>query len=330
MTATGTGWILGPVFSIMDLGPAGPPTISTALDAVAPPSRDVVRWVDLVEPDAESLALLRERFDLHPLAIEDCASFGLQSKIDDYGRYLFVVVHSFTAAADDPLGLQIHEIHAFISDNCLITVHDNPLAATERVWDRAQLDRQTLERGPAWILYQHVDAMVEATEPLVTRIRDRLDELESQVIEEKAIELPQVFEIKRTAVAMRRVMRPLRDTLGILLRRNDPRVSPRTMLHMRDVADHVARLSEMVEETREVAIGVVASYHAVEAQKAGQVVKRLTVFSAVFLPLTFIVGFFGQNFAGLPYHSAFWQGLMLASLVLVPAGLMEWFRRNWL
>ena len=318
------------MFSILDLGPSGPPLASTELDKVAPPPDGVVRWVDLVEPDAASLELLRTRFDLHPLAIEDCASYGLQSKLDDYGRYLFIVIHSFTAAADDPLSLQIHEIHAFIGETFLITVHDNPLPSSERVWERARADRQALERGPSWILYQHVDSMVEATEPLVTRIRDRLDDLETQVIEGAALDLPTVFAIKRTAVAMRRVMRPLRDTLGILLRRNDPRVTPRTLLHLRDVSDHVARLSEMVEETREVAAGVVSSYQAVQAQKANEVMKRLTVFSAVFLPLTFIVGFFGQNFDDLPYGSEFWFGVMLVSLIVVPAGLIEWFRRNWL
>ena len=127
---------------------------------------------------------------------------------------------------------------------------------------------------------------------------------------------------------MRRVIRPLRDTIGILHRRVDPRITQRTILHLRDVSDHVARLAEMIEETREVSIGVVASHQAFAAQRANEVMKRLTIFSAIFLPLAFIVGFFGQNFHGLPYDSDAWMWLMVASLIMVPAGLFEWFRRN--
>ncbi len=320
------------MFQVLDLGPDGRLVTSDGDDRAAPPPDGTVRWIDLVEPDAPALELLRMRFDLHPLAIEDCATFGLQSKIDDYERYLFVVVHSFTASTVDPLEIQIHEIHAFVGAGYLITVHDNPLPSHEAVWAKATADKGSLERGPSWILYRHIDAMVEATEPLVLRIREQLDDLEWATIEGTGdVDLRQVFRIKRTSVAMRRVIRPLRDTIGILHRRNDPRISQRAMLHLRDVSDHIARLAEMVEETREVAAGVVASHQAFAAQKVNEVMRQLTIFSAIFLPLSFIVGFFGQNFDDLPYGSEVWLGTMIASLILVPAGLFEWFRRNrWL
>lgn len=323
------------MFQVIDLGPDGKIVATQGDERAAPPPAGTVRWIDLVEPDPASLEHLRTQFDLHPLAIADCATFGLQSKLDDYERYLFVVIHSFTADPDDPLEIQVHEIHAFISESYIITVHDNPLPSHEAVWTKAAADKATLERGPSWILYKHVDAMVEATEPIVLRLRDQLDDLEWTAIEQTGyageLDLQKVFRIKRTSVAMRRVIRPLRDTIGILHRRNDRRISQRTMLHLRDVSDHVARLAEMVEETREVSVGVVANHQAFSAQKVNQIIRGLTIFSAIFLPLSFIVGFFGQNFEDLPYDSTIWLVIMLASLVLVPAALMEWFRRNgWL
>lgn len=323
------------MFHVIDLGPDGKVVASEGPERAAPPPPGTVRWIDLVEPDPAQLEHLRARFELHPLAIEDCATFGLQSKINDYDRYLFVVIHSFTADPTDPLEIQVHEIHAFVSESYIITVHDNPLPSHEVVWARAAADKATLERGPSWILYKHIDAMVEATEPIVLRIRDELDDLEWTAIEQTGyagtLDLQKVFRIKRTSVAMRRVMRPLRDTIGILHRRNDPRISPRTLLHLRDVSDHVARLADMIEETREVSVGVVANHQAFTAQKVNEIIRGLTIFSAIFLPLSFIVGFFGQNFDQLPFDSSVWLGLMLTSLVLVPAGLMEWFRRNgWL
>jgi magnesium transporter len=211
-----------------------------------------------------------------------------------------------------------------------VTVHDNPFADHEKIWNQAISDPRHLERGASWVLYRHIDAMVEGTEPLVVRLRDQLDAIESAVIEGAGKpDLTEVFRIRRTTVAMRRVIRPLRDTLGSMQRRAEERAS-RVAHHLRDVSDHVGRLAEMVEELRDVAAGILAGYQAVQTQHANEVMKRLTVFSAVFLPLTFIVGFFGQNFVDLPYKSDVWLGIMLASLVLVPAGLLEWFRRNWL
>lgn len=319
------------MFRILDLRPDGHIESSTDPERAAPPPSGTLRWIDLVEPDLDALTRLRERFDFHPLAIDDCASYGLQSKVDDYERYLFVVVHAFAAAPDDATAIQIHEVHAFISEDYLVTVHDNPFPDHEQVWALAAADRKQLERGPAWILYRQIDAMVSGTEPLVAQFREQLDDIEERVIEGGARpDLTEVFRIKRATVAMRRVIRPLRDTIGILHRRADERISSRVAVHLRDVADHVGRLAEMVEEIREVAVSIVGSSQAVEAQKANETMKRLTVFSAVFLPLSFIVGFFGQNFEDLPYKSDLWLAIMLLSLVVVPAGLLEWFRRNWL
>ncbi len=319
------------MFRVLDLRPDGRIEASEGTDHVRPPHEGTLRWIDLITPDLDALAILRERFDFHPLAIEDCSAYGLQSKVDDYEKYLFIVIHDFSADPDDPLAIQIHEVHAFVGDNYLVTVHDNPVGDHEKVWELARVDKRQLERGPAWILYRQLDAMITAAEPLVSQLRARLDAIETQVIEgERRPDLAEVFRIKRTTVAMRRVVRPLRDTVSILHRRTDERISTRVALHLRDVADHVGRVADMIEEIREVATSVVASHQALEAQLANQTIKRLTVFSAVFLPLSFIVGFFGQNFTGLPYDSPGWLAVMLASLVLVPAGLLEWFRRNWL
>lgn len=319
------------MFRVLDLASDGRLVVSDGDELAAPPPSGTVRWIDLIEPDPDALTRLREGFDFHPLALEDCGSYGLQSKVDDYERYLFVVIHAFAVDPDDRASIQIHELHAFVGDGYLVTVHDNPFAGHEQVWQLAATDRRQLERGPGWILYRQLDAMLTGAEPLVLGLRERLDDIEQALIaSDQRPDLTEVMKIKRTTVAMRRVIRPLRDTVGILHRRADERISTRVALHLRDAADHVGRLAEMIEEIREVASGIVASYQAVEAQRANETMKRLTLFSAVFLPLSFIVGFFGQNFADLPYGSDVWLVLMLLSLVVVPAGLLEWFRRNWL
>jgi magnesium transporter len=332
------------MFRVLDLPRGGAPVVREGDDTVAPPPPGTIRWIDLVAPDPRALELLRERFGFDNLAIADCARFGRQSKLDDYGAYLFVVVHAFSeqpaaAKAADPelaadaLAIQIHEIHAFFNESYLVTVHDNALPAAESVWQLAARDRATLERGPSWVLFRAVVEMLEEAEPLVERITDDLDAVERALVAGgEEIDLPGVFAIKRSVVAMRRVLRPLRDTLAAVQQRaGDPRLTPRAALHFRDAADRARRLVDMVEEARDVAATVLNANAALVAQKTNVVMKRLTVFSAVFLPLSFIVGFFGQNFTGMPFDSTAWLAVMLASMVVVPAGLVEWFKRNdWL
>jgi magnesium transporter len=318
------------MYRILDLDPEGSPILRSEAEALVPPPPGVMRWIDLVEPDSATLDLLKQRFDLDSLAIADCTEFGVTSKLEDFERYIFLIVHAFTAAPDDPLGIEIHEIHAFLGEGFLITIHDNPVPAQEQVWARAITDRSVMARGLSWALYLSIKAMVDATEPLVERIDDELERLELSIIEEDRTADPKrAFRIKRSAAAMRRSLRPLRDTLRILHRRADSKMNERASRYIRDLADVVQRLTERVEEVAAAANDVQSAYQALQATRANDLMKNLTIFSAVFLPLGVIVGFWGQNFEGLPYDSNFWLGITLVAMIAVPAGLVEWFRRNW-
>ncbi|MEZ4359838.1 MAG: magnesium transporter CorA family protein [Kofleriaceae bacterium] len=316
---------------ILDFDPAQGPAQREDTAALEPPPAGVYRWIDLVRPDAASLEQLRASFDLDALAIADCLEFGAISKVDDYDRYLFLVAHAFTADPEDALGVSVHEVHAFLGETFLITVHESPVPAQDRVWERAAVDSSVLARGPSWALYLALAAMVDATEPLVEKIDEEVDRLEHAILEEDEGADPKVaFRIKRSAAAMRRSLRPLRDTLRILHRRGDVRIGARATRYLRDLADVVVRLTERVEEVAESATAVQHTYQALQATKATDLMKKLTIFSAVFLPLGVIVGFWGQNFRGLPTDSGAWLAITLASMILVPAGLLEWFRQNWM
>lgn len=320
------------MFKVIDLLPEGKPEESSDPDRVAPPPEGTLRWIDLVEHDAEALELLRQRFDFHPLAIEDCASFEMRSKIDEYADHLFVVLHTFTADPDDPTDIQIHEIHAFLGDRYLVTVHDNRVPATERVWQRAARDPSVLQGGPCWALYLNADTMIDATFPLLDDIARRLENTEEAVLEEHSEpDVMSIFQTKRTLVSMRRVIRPVRDVIGILSRRPDRRIQERTQIYLRDVYDHVLRCAETIEEAQELAANAITAYQTTLSNRTNAVMKKLTIFSAIFLPLAFVTGFWGQNFEALPFSNDALLYAMLGSMVLVPGVLLVWFwRRSWL
>jgi magnesium transporter len=322
------------VFKVIDLGPEGKPQESDDADRVAPPPSGTVRWIELLHPDPASLDLLRRRFDFHPLALEDCASFEMRSKFDEYGDHLFIVLHTFTQSPEDPTYIQVHEIHAFLSESYLVTVHDNPVPAAEEVWRKTVSDPTVLRRGPGWALYMAVDAMIDSTFPVLDALVAKVERVEERVLshERGRRQLGEIFAIRSTLVSMRRVMRPVRDVVSQLTRRAEAPLSQRTALYFRDIQDHVLRCLETIDEAEQLIVNTIDAHRSAVATRTNEIMAKLTIFSAIFLPLGFIVGFWGQNFEALPFRSAgVMSYLSLALCAAVPVVLVVWFWwKRWL
>jgi magnesium transporter len=159
---------------------------------------------------------------------------------------------------------------------------------------------------------------------------DELEALELEIFERPAREhLKRTFALKRALVQVRRVLSPQRDVVGLLAKRGVPHVSERTALYFRDVYDHLVRLYEQIDACRDLLGNAMDGYLSVQANRTGEVTKQLTLVATVFLPLSFVVGFFGQNFDVLQGRGFFYS--MLAAMVLVPAGMVWWFlHKRWL
>jgi magnesium transporter len=174
--------------------------------------------------------------------------------------------------------------------------------------------------------------MVDAIFPLLDRVLEQVEQVEEAVLERpKQADFQQLFRMKRALVTMRRVIRPLRDSMAILSRSGDPRIDARTALYFRDLHDHVVLAHEIIEEGLDFASNAMEAYRSAVSSRTNEVIKSLTVMSAIFLPLSFLVGFWGQNFEALPFGSTAHFGAMLAMIVAVPVALFGWFRlKGWL
>ncbi|HEX6274093.1 MAG TPA: magnesium transporter CorA family protein, partial [Polyangiaceae bacterium] len=207
-------------FRVLELDAAGELQESEGADAVAPPPPGAFRFIDLTDQDDVSLELLRERFGFHPLAIEDCAHLDQRPKVEEYGDHLFLVTQGFSCADTHVKKLHIHELHAFLGERYLVTVHEGFIPALEEVWRRTRGEKPLLRRGVDFVYYLIADALVDANFPILDRIADELEELEDSVLaapERK--QLLRIFELKRHLVTMRRLISPQRDTMAMLARR---------------------------------------------------------------------------------------------------------------
>ena len=305
----------------------------TALDAPAIRDhldRDHFFWLDLTAPSHDELAQLRELFGFHPLALEDTEHFGQRPKLDDYGEYVFMVFYgSWRHGPDDPEPLR--EVHLFISGQYLITIHRDPLPPLDQ--QRELLGGRALH-SEQFLLYRVLDTLVDSFFPLLSEMDDEIDELEAELLAEPdERQLERLFALKRQLVAMRKVVTPQRD---LFVRSVDqiaqlPGLQLDERDYFRDVYDHLIRISDLIDSYRDLLSGATDMYLSTVSNRQNDVMKQLTIIATIFLPLSFITGFFGQNFGfmvrDIRYGWAFWV-LGVGSMLLTVLALVMYFRRK--
>jgi magnesium transporter len=277
-------------------------------------------WIDLEGPSDEDLARLGKVMTLHPLTIEDARTFRQRPKIEEYQGYMFLVVFGVDEGIESG-GPLLREVHIIISGDNVVTIHRRPFAALADL--RRRYDDQPI-RSEQFLVYKVLDAIISTFVPVLSRTDDDIDDVEQQVIDNPTqAELQRIFALKRDLVAMRRVVSPMRDMFA----RNAERISQLPgletddRLYFRDLYDTLIRVSELVDSYRDLLSGATDMYLSTVANRQGEVNKQLTIIATIFLPLTFLTGFFGQNFAFLTDHIinhswTFWVfgiGLLVAS-----------------
>jgi magnesium transporter len=297
--------------------------------ASGPPAGTELLWLDIEAPTPELLEQLRAPYGLHPLAIEDCLTFDQRPKLEEYPGHVFVVIHELSP---HDTSLHEHEVHAFLGKQFLITVHNHDCQRVEVIRQHVIGDATLHARGIGFVYYLLADAVATHNATTLDAIAETIDEVEDSIFEvPKSNELPHIFELKRALAAARRTLSPQRDVFATLSRLESHLINERTAFYFRDVYDKLARSTETIEAGRDLLSSVLEAHFSLVSQRTNEIVKYLTILSAIFLPLSFITGFFGQNFEGLPFSSRPLMWAVLGLYVLLPPGMLFWFRKKtWL
>jgi magnesium transporter len=291
-------------------------------------------WLDLEDPSEERVHQLGEQLGLHPLTVEDSLEFGQRPRFEDYPGYAWLVVHGVDPGASAGEHL-LREVHMIVSGAYVVTIHRRPLASLDDLRTRYA---DTPIRSEQFLIYKILDAITTTFFPVLARVDDDIDEIEDAIIQSAdEASLQRIFAIKRDLVAMRRVVTPLRDVFARNAERitDLPGLETDDRLYFRDLYDSMIRISDMVDSYRDLLSGATDMYLSTIANRQGEINKQLTVIATIFLPLTFITGFFGQNFLTLTGHIlthswAFWT-LGIGLEVLSVIGFIVLFRtRRWL
>ncbi len=277
-------------------------------------------WLDLPDPGEDSLRLLSEDFGIHPLVIEDISKFGQRPKAEEYDTYVFVV-----AFACDAAGEGLAEVHCLLSERWLVTIHRDGGAPLESLRDRFAR-RGRAPDSPVMLLHAVLDTIVDSFFPALSHIDERISAIDERLDEGAADVQHEIFAVKRRLVALGRVAGPQRDLLARIAGRilPLPGAGPESEHYLRDVYDHTVRIEELTDVYRDLLNGATED-------RLNQVMKQLTAIATVFLPLTFITGFFGQNFGWLVDHVGGLGPFLLLGVGLQAAtvvGLLALFRRR--
>jgi magnesium transporter len=330
------------MFRVMDIDLDGDGQLRTyegeaALARVQRPPPGLIRWIDLVDQDAPQVDRLGAAFNFHPLALEDCLHQDQRPKVDEFAGELFIVVHGFECATEQVTALEPLELHNFLGHGFLITVHVAPIAALDEAWKRVAAEAALGRRGADFLFYLVVDGMADANFPIIDKVSEELEAVEETVmLDPRRTQLARIFALKHELAIMRRVLSPQRDLVNGLAKREGDLFSDKTQVYLRDVYDHLARISESIDANRDLLGNALDAYLSAVSNRTNEIMKYLTIMSAVFLPLTFLVGFFGQNFEDLPdapgwMHSHHLMYFMMVSCVTLPVVMVLWFKhKKWL
>jgi magnesium transporter len=293
-------------------------------------------WLDFSgEADATCEPILRQVFGFHPLAVDDALQETHTPKVDDWGDYIYLVLNSIEYGGHlDAEGLHMHELDVFAGRNFIVTHHDQPLAVLDHAWDVCQRDFRHTQNGADHLLYRIVDFLVAGYMPVVEKIDEELDDIEDQVFNKPTRDtLEQIFALKRTLLSMRRVITPQREVLNKLARDDYRVIDPHDRIFFRDVYDHLVRLQDLNESMRDLVGGSLDTYLSVINNRMNDVMKTLTAVTTLFMPISFIAGFFGMNFFAPSAHMVRWTStpafyVMLAFTLLTPLTMFLWMRRR--
>lgn len=300
-------------------------------DVIADPESLI--WIDLENPTLHDFQLIAKEFAFHPLAIEDSRKQHQRPKLDQYDTFLFIVFYAVHPTGRAGAFLT-QEISLFVGPNYLVTVHTGrcpEIIDTATRWKENVLQIQS--RRVAILLYSLLDTIVDNYFPVLDIVSERAEAIEERIFDHggaKALE--EIFELRKTLVALRRVLAPERDLMSMLTRRDIELLGPDTAVYFQDVYDHVLRVTDAIDTYRDLLGGALDAHLSVISNNLNQIMRTLTSWSIILMTLALIAGVYGMNFVFMPELD--WQYgyfVTIAGMAVIGIGLFALFKRiDWL
>ncbi|MGZ5437595.1 MAG: magnesium/cobalt transporter CorA [Pyrinomonadaceae bacterium] len=294
----------------------------------------VVIWIDMEAPTEANEQLLLNLFHFHPLTMEDCRETRNYPKVEEFHGYLYFIVHGVRADTS-PDHFNTIELDAFLGPNYVITYHHEMFRSINNVKKLLSTSPAACQRGPAFLLYQILDQIVDFYSPVLDDFDERIAKLENDIFTlsrpNKAI-LEEIMDLKRGVLRLRRISGRQLDVILRTSRGEFALIPPPMLPFYRDIHDHLIRVTDLAESYRDLISGALDAYLSVVSNRMNEIMKVLTIFSAIMLPLTFVAGVYGMNFEYIPELSKPYGYFVVWGVMITVAVVMLglFWRAGWL
>lgn len=304
--------------------------LTTVEDILAIDNPSKVRWINIDAPDETILRNLGSGFDIHPLVLEDIMNKGQRPKIEDYDAYLFFVIKMVyqDKAVED---IYAEQVGMILKNNTVITFQEKTGDVFDVVRKRLrQGGGRICQMGADYLSYALLDAIVDHYFIILENLGERIDILENNLWKEVNNRMPmEIHRLKTEVIFLKKQIWPLREILGGFQRMDSSLIQSSTALYLRDTYDHMIQINETIEAFREVISGLHDIYLSNVNNRMNEIMKVLTIFAAIFIPLTFIAGIYGMNFEHMPELKWPYGYFMIVGLMAsIGIGMLLYFKKQ--
>lgn len=290
-------------------------------------------WIDVPGATAAQLELLAQRFKLDPQLVEDVRAKEGRPKLHDYEDYIYIVFHAIALEPNETGRWEIRtlEIDCILGPDWLVTIHPRPLRAFDDLAKRWKNRPEWMTKGAGYLLYELMDAVLDAYFPVLDQLDDQIDQFEAHLYQATQDDNAStqmsgdIFALKRALLQIRHIAGPTRDVANVLLRR-DAETGGHHFAAYQDLYDHCSRIVENIDTYREMLSGALDAYLAVQSNRMNAVMKRFTAYSIILLMPSLLAGIWGMNFDDLPKHHGFWNAITVMGTLV--CGLFVFFKRK--
>ncbi len=292
---------------------------------------DYLIWLDIENPSKKNMQFLLDHFPFHPLDIEDCISIIERPKLDEYDDYFFLVLHI-------PLFLKATRrlvpftVNLFIGNNFLVTVHHGSCKPIQDTYENLIDNHQILEKGSGYLLHKILDVLIDYSFPILNKIYGNIHNIEDDIFKKTSTKnVRGILLIRTNILTFRNIIFPQRKLLKTLEIKDMDFLAEALEVYFSDLVDHIEKIWDTLENYKELIEGVHDAHQSLLSNKINDIIRILTIFSVVLLPLTLISGIYGMNI-NLPLErNAFTFIIVIATMVVVSIGMLIYFKfKDWL
>lgn len=295
------------------------------------PQDNSIKWIEINSlKDIELINRVGQKFNIHPLVIEDILKEDHMPKIEDYQEYLFLIIEGMYLQKDGEL--KVEQFSFILFKDLVISFLESDLNPFKKVLERMSEGSNIRKNGADDLLYALTDTIVDEYFLVIEKFGEYIDVVEDKVLSNPSKEiLLEINKLKRNLFYIRKTLWPMRNAIGNLSKEEFDLIDERTLYYFRDIYDHIIQMVDIIETYREICSGMLDSYLFSISNKTNDIMKVLTIFSTIFIPLTFIAGVYGMNFKYLPElkwkygYASFW----VVSVIIIYVMLRFFKKKKW-